>query len=218
MHSLISLVLIREKTVVLKARDENGNRRLTGGDEFRIELRGPTTIFGSITDSGNGMYRATYSTRTAGEYLIHITTSMSPCPQFTRYICEFIQLHTWVYIFYWLQPQVETFRVSFCRLNYFILDCIAYIHNTLCYVLTEHMSKTAWAPFRLQSTTVSIISPCFPSITGHICLRTFIWVGSEVCWVRHRLRGTRLRVAVLPQSGRCRATSPKVHGNGWWLL
>ena len=61
----------------MQARDENGNRRLTGGDEFRIELRGAATLYGTVTDLGNGMYQAMYSTTVSGEYLIHVCTGAS---------------------------------------------------------------------------------------------------------------------------------------------
>ena len=65
----------------MQARDEDGNRRLTGGDEFRVQLRGPATVFGTVTDQGNGFHTASYCTTVAGEYLIHVTTGaqLSSC-------------------------------------------------------------------------------------------------------------------------------------------
>jgi hypothetical protein len=58
-----------------QARDEDGNRRLTGGDEFQAHLRGPASLVASVKDNGDGTYLVTYSARVAGVYRLDITTS-----------------------------------------------------------------------------------------------------------------------------------------------
>lgn len=58
-----------------QARDEDGNRRLSGGDDFVVELRGgPPAVFGAVADREDGTYAVTYSTERVGEYLVHIST------------------------------------------------------------------------------------------------------------------------------------------------
>ena len=62
-------------TNLAQARDEDGNRRLSGGDDFVVELRGgPPAAFGAVADMGDGTYAVTYSTERAGEYLFHVST------------------------------------------------------------------------------------------------------------------------------------------------
>ena len=60
-------------TSTVQARDDLGNRRLTGGDEFVVELRGPSSAYASITDGGDGTYAAALSTNVAGDHLVHVT-------------------------------------------------------------------------------------------------------------------------------------------------
>ena len=60
-----------------QARDEDGNRRLSGSDDFVVELcGGPPAAFGAVVDRGDGTYAVTYSTDRAGEYLIHVSTGV----------------------------------------------------------------------------------------------------------------------------------------------
>ena len=57
----------------MQARDDLGNKRLTGGDEFVAELRGPSTVYATVNDSGDGTYRVTLNTTAAGDHLLHLT-------------------------------------------------------------------------------------------------------------------------------------------------
>ncbi len=60
----------------MQARDDLGNRRLTGGDEFVVELRGPSSVYASVKDGGDGTYAAVLSTTVSGDHLVHITLGM----------------------------------------------------------------------------------------------------------------------------------------------
>ena len=58
-----------------QARDEDGNKRLCGGDDFVVEIRGgPVAVFGAVADREDGTYAVTYRVDRAGECLIHVTT------------------------------------------------------------------------------------------------------------------------------------------------
>lgn len=57
----------------VQARDDLGNKRLTGGDDFVAQLRGPSTVYATIEDAGNGTYGVTLNTTTAGDHLLHVT-------------------------------------------------------------------------------------------------------------------------------------------------
>ena len=53
--------------------DGKGHARTVGGDRFAIEIAGPFSIDATpavIKDKLNGTYEVTWSTDTAGEYLI----------------------------------------------------------------------------------------------------------------------------------------------------
>lgn len=66
-----SLLLLRQ------ARDDLGNKRLTGGDEFVGELRGPSTVYATVGDGGDGTYAGTLNTTASGDHLLHVTIGMS---------------------------------------------------------------------------------------------------------------------------------------------
>ncbi|KAK9833748.1 hypothetical protein WJX74_004831 [Apatococcus lobatus] len=61
-------------TFQIEARDEEDNRRLAGGDEFVVELDGPSHVHGSTTDNQNGTYEATYCVHAAGQYSLKLFT------------------------------------------------------------------------------------------------------------------------------------------------
>lgn len=60
--------------LLCQARDDLGNKRLTGGDEFVAELRGPSTVYATLADGGDGAYTATLNTTVAADHLLHVTT------------------------------------------------------------------------------------------------------------------------------------------------
>lgn len=62
----------------MQARDELNNKRLSGGDVFRVDLTGASAmIHGQVCDNHDGTYTATYSTNHAGHYQLHITDGMA---------------------------------------------------------------------------------------------------------------------------------------------
>ncbi|KAK9842203.1 hypothetical protein WJX81_000327 [Elliptochloris bilobata] len=60
-------------TFEIKARDEQGNKRLCGGDTFAVRLEGPRAVTGSVEDREDGTYAARYCTTFAGSYQLHVT-------------------------------------------------------------------------------------------------------------------------------------------------
>lgn len=58
----------------LQAKDDLGNKRLSGGDEFVVELRGPSAVYATVADNGDGTYTATFNTTAAGDHMVHIST------------------------------------------------------------------------------------------------------------------------------------------------
>lgn len=58
----------------MQARDEAGNRRLSGGDEFQVLLTGPSaSLAATVTDKGDGTYSVAYTASVAGVYQLSIT-------------------------------------------------------------------------------------------------------------------------------------------------
>ncbi|KAK9861171.1 hypothetical protein WJX84_008535 [Apatococcus fuscideae] len=58
----------------IEARNEEGNIRLAGGDEFVVELEGPEQVHGQVMDNDNGTYNAEYCVSIAGGYLLRLYT------------------------------------------------------------------------------------------------------------------------------------------------
>ena len=59
------------------ARDQEGNRRCKGGDEFQVTVIGPDSVhLGGIVDHDDGQYTVSYRATRKGWYL----TSMENCP------------------------------------------------------------------------------------------------------------------------------------------
>ncbi|KAK9830214.1 hypothetical protein WJX72_010381 [[Myrmecia] bisecta] len=61
---------------VIQARDELRNKRLSGGDEFKVMLRGPAEVYATVKDNSDGTYQATYQTVVAGQYQLHVLTGL----------------------------------------------------------------------------------------------------------------------------------------------
>lgn len=58
----------------MQARDEDGNRRLEGGDDFSAALYSPhAVVTGSVRDLGDGSYAVAYVATVAGVYELHVT-------------------------------------------------------------------------------------------------------------------------------------------------
>ncbi|KAL6771679.1 hypothetical protein ACKKBG_A27385 [Auxenochlorella protothecoides x Auxenochlorella symbiontica] len=63
-----------EASFVIQARDEDGNRRLEGGDDFSAALYSPhAVVTGSVRDLGDGSYAVAYVATVAGVYELHVT-------------------------------------------------------------------------------------------------------------------------------------------------
>ncbi|GAB4815949.1 hypothetical protein N2152v2_002995 [Parachlorella kessleri] len=59
---------------LIQARDEAGNRRLSGGDEFQVLLTAPSaSLAATVTDKGDGTYSVAYTATVAGVYQLSIT-------------------------------------------------------------------------------------------------------------------------------------------------
>lgn len=63
---------------MLQAYDCEGNKRLSGGDEFLVWLEGPVTVHAEVADREDGTYTASYSTTMAGIYELYITNGDLP--------------------------------------------------------------------------------------------------------------------------------------------
>ena len=61
-------------SALVQARDEEDNQRLSGGDEFVVELTGPSRVHGTVTDNNDGTYEASYCVLVAGEYSLSLYT------------------------------------------------------------------------------------------------------------------------------------------------
>lgn len=56
-----------------QAYDCEGNKRLSGGDNFLVWLEGPATVHAKMADKGDGSYIATYQATAAGMYDLYLT-------------------------------------------------------------------------------------------------------------------------------------------------
>lgn len=63
----------RPAEFLIQARDEDGNRRLSGGEDFGALLRGPANVAASVVDKGDGTYALTYTATVAGVYQLEVT-------------------------------------------------------------------------------------------------------------------------------------------------
>lgn len=61
---------------LLQARDNLGNKRLSGGDNFVVWLEGPATVHARVKDQDDGSFLATYTAYKAGMYNLYITNGM----------------------------------------------------------------------------------------------------------------------------------------------
>jgi len=60
---------------VIKALDSRGEARKDGGDDFKVEITGPTTPAVKVEDLKNGSYHVSYKVTERGEYSIHVSTN-----------------------------------------------------------------------------------------------------------------------------------------------
>ena len=63
----------------MQAYDELKNKRLSGGDDFRVHLLGPAGVVthASLDDKDDGTYLVTYSCTAAGIHDLHVTIGMT---------------------------------------------------------------------------------------------------------------------------------------------
>lgn len=68
-----SAVAGKQSSFTIQARDDLGNKRLSGGDACVVQLRGSCPVVeASVEDGGDGRYTATFCTTSAGDQLIHV--------------------------------------------------------------------------------------------------------------------------------------------------
>ncbi|KAL0477396.1 hypothetical protein AKO1_005816 [Acrasis kona] len=73
-----SLKAGRPQTFVIEARDEFGNKRTAGSDQFTLQITNKTTLNDvpdnkyTVVDNGNGTYTASFSAEDAGEYALQV--------------------------------------------------------------------------------------------------------------------------------------------------
>ena len=67
------MIIIQIQTSI-QARDESGQRRLSGGDAFYIVLRdaNANAFYGEVHDHENGIYTASYTVNISGEYQLYV--------------------------------------------------------------------------------------------------------------------------------------------------
>ena len=63
----------------IRSRTSDGRVKVTGGDFWRILLRGPATISPTVFDHGNGSYEVLFLVVEAGVYTLDITLDYSLC-------------------------------------------------------------------------------------------------------------------------------------------
>ena len=63
----------RPAEFVIQARDEAGNRRLSGGEEFSVALTGPASLAAAVADKEDGTYSVAYTATVAGVYQLEVT-------------------------------------------------------------------------------------------------------------------------------------------------
>jgi len=62
-----------EASFAIRARDEDGNDRLCGGDAFAVSLEGPEEFTANVTDNEDGTYEVAYEPTKAGMYRLFVT-------------------------------------------------------------------------------------------------------------------------------------------------
>eukprot|EP01123_Difflugia_compressa_P016275 TRINITY_DN999_c0_g1_i1.p1 TRINITY_DN999_c0_g1~~TRINITY_DN999_c0_g1_i1.p1 ORF type:complete len:746 (+),score=196.58 TRINITY_DN999_c0_g1_i1:57-2294(+) len=68
-----------EATFTIEARDKNGKPRDTGGDNFDIDIQGPTgPLDAKVVDNGDGTYAVSYKPQDAGAHDIAVTLDGVP--------------------------------------------------------------------------------------------------------------------------------------------
>jgi Filamin/ABP280 repeat len=64
-----------------QAFDEDGNKRLCGGDVFMARLIGASALDCHVEDKGDGTYVLSYSTEKAGMYKLYISNGVISLPR-----------------------------------------------------------------------------------------------------------------------------------------
>eukprot|EP00698_Gefionella_okellyi_P016092 TRINITY_DN457_c0_g1_i1.p1 TRINITY_DN457_c0_g1~~TRINITY_DN457_c0_g1_i1.p1 ORF type:complete len:4209 (-),score=1181.95 TRINITY_DN457_c0_g1_i1:57-12683(-) len=64
--------------VFVRAKDQFGNERRIGGDNVRVEVRGPKQLEASVIDNGDGTYGCSYTTQAAGDYQMAVLVNDQP--------------------------------------------------------------------------------------------------------------------------------------------
>ena len=72
-----------------QAHDEVRNKRLSGGDDFRVKLIGPGghETHASVEDKDNGTYAVTYSVTAAGDHDVHVSIGEARTAEGNRCSC-----------------------------------------------------------------------------------------------------------------------------------
>lgn len=65
----------------IEARDAEGTKQSSGGDKFKVEVRGSATARAKVTDREDGTYLVEYKPSTSGVYSISITLNGVPLPE-----------------------------------------------------------------------------------------------------------------------------------------
>ena len=61
-----------QATFSIISRDQYGNQRLGGGDNYEVALTGPVCFNANITDLNNGRYVAKYNSIMCGDYYVNL--------------------------------------------------------------------------------------------------------------------------------------------------
>ena len=62
-----------EQVFTIHAVDHEGNPRTTGGDDFKVTLKGPEELKPEVKDNGDGTYTVTYEAEKPGDYEVDVT-------------------------------------------------------------------------------------------------------------------------------------------------
>ena len=70
----LETAMARQKaTFTITARDVAGNRQRSGGDTFKVAVRGASVASAKVVDQADGEYSVTYKPSTSGTYSISVT-------------------------------------------------------------------------------------------------------------------------------------------------
>jgi len=76
-----------EAEFTIEARDKNGNPMTQGGDNFEVDIQGPTgPVPCKVVDNGDGTYNVTYAPKDAGAHDIAVTLGDIPIKESTFHV------------------------------------------------------------------------------------------------------------------------------------